>query len=216
MIKNKTKFFLILSILLIIIPATFAKQQPTLQLRLEIGKDDSINLKDFKVNFGFAEESKGSNDDYKIVLHGTNNKKKEFYFELDFLILTDPPTEINFARRTLFIPYLADLGYMEVYHKEKVLGTFQLRDQLCNQDGICKNKENHISCPIDCLSYSQDNLCTPIEDEECDPDCNFGDPDCKEKQINLEKFPAYVKYIVIIFIIIFFGFVTYRYLKNKI
>lgn len=52
----------------------------------------------------------------------------------------------------------------------------------CNQNGICETDEdeNAITCPEDCSPRKRDELCNPLDDGICDPDCKEGvDPDCR-------------------------------------
>jgi len=46
-------------------------------------------------------------------------------------------------------------------------------------DNLCDTGESFNSCPKDCQSGSADSYCDKIADNKCDPDCKFGDPDCK-------------------------------------
>lgn len=212
--KLMNKISVLVIVLVILIPITYGGKEQVLELKLKITKTNEVSLEDFKVYFGYAEKGPGKKEDYKIAVYGKNNKKEEFYFPVYFLV-GHPTIEVNVIQKVLYIPYVEDIRYVEFYYKGKILGTFQLGDQLCNLDDACKDKENHISCPTDCSSYSLDGLCTPVEDDECDPDCIIQkDPDCRSRQISNEKFPNYVKYIVIIVIITLLVFVVYKIFKK--
>ncbi|MEA3254930.1 MAG: hypothetical protein U9Q22_03740 [Candidatus Altiarchaeota archaeon] len=51
----------------------------------------------------------------------------------------------------------------------------------CNRNNICEieEDENALTCPEDCSPDERDDLCNPLNDGVCDPDCREGkDPDC--------------------------------------
>jgi hypothetical protein len=84
----------------------------------------------------------------------------------------------------------------------------------CNANNICESdlKENYKTCPQDCASGIEDNYCDGFEDNICDPDCSEEeDVDCKKKT----SIFAEVITLVILLIIIIFGYIEFRRLKDQ-
>ena len=151
-------------------------------------------------NLGFVDESININEynpEYVYLLKLISSKKKllhQIYFAPDFMILSDPPIELNETFVSLNLPFFADSKYIEVYYKNIKKLSVDISKQLCNKNKICDGNENYLSCPGECKFYSNDSLCLDVkdwfnisleywEDNYCDWDC-YDDDDCFKANCN--------------------------------
>lgn len=101
----------------------------------------------------------------------SEEERKAFYESL----------EKNFLK-TLYLPYFKEAVYITLEDSNGIVARFDLR-KLCNNNGVCEESENYLSCSNDCPLNKKDNYCLPLKDSICDPDCSEGiDIDCSEKK----------------------------------
>ena len=82
----------------------------------------------------------------------------------------------NNASVLLKLPYSQEFSKVEIFHGNIKLGEINI--DLCDNDGVCEQKENFLSCPKDCPPGSEDGYCDMVRDRKIDPDCYPGeDPD---------------------------------------
>lgn len=93
-------------------------------------------------------------------------------FYPDFLLLSDPPQELNETAVLLVLPYGQGDRYLKVYSPAGEELSLDLQQELCNGNGKCDRSENYYSCPKDCSLNSRDGVCAGVSyDGGCDPDC---------------------------------------------
>lgn len=111
------------------------------------------------------------------ILDFNGNKTYEISFSANFLL---PHSSIltNATYIPLTLPYSENSKYLKIYYKNKELLSADIQSLLCNHNGSCSGFENYLSCPQDCSPSGEDYYCNKAEDNICDPDCSFGDPDC--------------------------------------
>lgn len=114
-------------------------------------------------------------------------------FTPEFLLLSDPPMELNETVVILILPYSTDAKYLKVYHYgiEKI--SIDLQKELCTRNGKCDNSENYYSCPQDCSICAKDGVCASLSyDGCCDPDCPASlDLDCSCPNRTCEEWENY-------------------------
>ncbi len=213
--KLMNKFIGLVIVLILLTQIAYSAKEPLLEFRLKITKDNLVSLENFKVYFGYIEKSSERKEDYKLIIY-KKNQIEEFYFPVNFFILTIPNTETAVIYKNLFIPYSEGIRYIEVVYNDRVLETFQLQNLLCNNDGNCEGKENSITCQNDCQSFEKDNLCTPIEDGKCDPDCREGqDYECTGKISQFDIKNNTFKYSLSGLIVAISLYLIYRHLRKR-
>lgn len=80
----------------------------------------------------------------------------------------------------LMVPYVEEAKYLSFQHDKTVLAEYDL-SELCNNNGICEETENYLSCKSDCKLNEKDGYCLHLKDSVCDPDCAEGlDIDCAQ------------------------------------
>ena len=184
---DKMRIDKILMLLLICIILSFPviAYERIYDIQLNISRSDQTNLHYAKLLDGYKTIFSQSPQDYSIKVYSENGEELlSEYFVVSFSILTSPPIEweINDTIIDLRLPYQGDAKTIKVFHREKEIFSFDI-SSFCNEDNICSEYENEISCPSDCPSGSKDDYCDGLEDGICDPDCAKGkDPDCELKK----------------------------------
>lgn len=117
------------------------------------------------------------------------------------------------------LPYTERAQTLSFEHGENVLTRVDL-GVLCNENGVCEEEENYLSCPTDCPLEKKDNYCLARVDKVCDLDCAEGiDLDCeKESETSegeREGFSEFVWIQAIVLIVgILIAFGLYKKLKG--
>ncbi len=91
----------------------------------------------------------------------------------------------DITKGKIVLEYSEDIEDLVVKKDNEELLRFDLKQVLCNHDGVCDDSENFFSCPDDCISGSDDGVCDGIKDGIIDPDCR--------RQKKLELDPDYSK-----------------------
>jgi hypothetical protein len=90
---------------------------------------------------------------------------------ITFLLLSDPPVEIDPGEGTFEINYFKDARYLIIERNETQL--FKKELPFCNQNDICDIGESYLNCPQDCQTGYGDGYCDGFNDGRCDPDCIY-------------------------------------------
>lgn len=200
---KQLKYALCMLVVVLIFPIIVFALQNVLVLKVEIQKNDTVNLLDFHLEEGT--ESVELTDhvrDYKIKLKSNTGQVLYLkYFEPSFDVLIDPlpgqeapsngSISLDKVTTTLKINYVDGAKTLELYHKDNRILVATI--ELCNNNKICEidKKENYLSCPSDCPSGSNDNYCDRVLDGKCDLDCGVieldidctcGDGICSERE----------------------------------
>ena len=119
----------------------------------------------------------------------------------------------------LVVPYVEEASSLVFQHGKIKLAEYPLK-KLCNNNGICEQNENYLSCASDCKPDEKDGYCIRFKDDVCDPDCAYGiDPDCEKKhaesrpdifKLLRDKISYIILFIIIGSIIAYFYFVKKR------
>lgn len=94
-------------------------------------------------------------------------------------------------------------GKLQLLHNDKVI--FESPIALCDNNKVCNNYENYLSCPNDCPSGSADRYCDKVKDGKCDPDCaKDADEDCKSflEKMNFVYIAGALIVLTIVFLLI--------------
>ncbi|MBI2666733.1 hypothetical protein HYX13_03925 [Candidatus Woesearchaeota archaeon] len=121
--------------------------------------------------------------EYLLTLEDTEKRiLRKVYFPAYFVVL-DPFAEVEEIPVTITIPYHTEYQTAKVYHEKKLIAETNIRF-LCNEDMICQQSENAVSCPNDCPQSSADGLCQRKEDMLCDPDCSIPEQECRKSELS--------------------------------
>jgi hypothetical protein len=173
-----------LAFVLIFVAGAFAAQK-VLYVELVVGKDDQVLLKELSIKEG-RPSIKARPGAYSVELWdsddavlGSTSIEVSFsfaYHGVDGHIFVERNSSVVSAR----FPYMDGAKYFVFKHRNKVLLKEELNPYICDDNGVCDNYENSVSCPADCPTGGSDGYCDHVEDNRCDPDCApQADPDCE-------------------------------------
>ncbi len=162
----------------LLVPLT-SLAEDALWLYFAVDREDNVSLDSFNVlpeEYGgiFSEPISSDNPNAfeARILDSGGNILNRAYFIPDFLILSDPPIEVDETVDEVVFPYSQNTSTVQVLKGGEIILSESIGIQLCNRDGICNNKENYISCSQDCDRFSEDDYCNSISNDHiCDPDC---------------------------------------------
>jgi len=197
--KPKLQILAGIGIIAVLISATAMEKERVYEISLVVDRDHSLRLEDIRTyNWYVTNDSaidETSPDVFRAQL--TDNSRKVLftkYFRSSFIILSDPPQELNQSMISIYMEYSPDAKYLMVYYKDENKLNVEIQEGVCNNDGICNNYETYYSCPGDCTVFSKDGLCvSKTGDGGCDPDCLEGvDLDCSCPDGVCEEFENYL------------------------
>ena len=204
--KNKlfefSKICLVIGILLALTVPVFG--QEVLNIGLNVSRDLSTNshnefsIKNVSIShisvgrLSWTSENRGGH--FRAELKSNKETIHTITFNPSFILLSDPPIILNYTYVRLVLPYYENVSRIDVYYKNSSVLSENISSYLCNEDGVCNDYENYLSCPTDCLFYENDSLCLGVEgaygvsvdfweDGYCDPDC-YNDNDCEGENCN--------------------------------
>ncbi|MEA1924487.1 MAG: thrombospondin type 3 repeat-containing protein [Candidatus Altiarchaeota archaeon] len=107
--------------------------------------------------------------EYNVGLGGGESKEFKYHLQPNMVgDLFHPFCDVQTAKGSFTIPT-------------------QMSEVACVPDGSCDVSygENYLTCPSDCSTGSEDNMCDGITDGVCDPDCiSSADGDCRIASMN--------------------------------
>lgn len=145
-------------------------------IEFEVDKNDNVTMKNIITREGLPTYFPMLGNYTLRLLDKSNNVKESASFDIEFYIVTPPPTpkivEINKSSLLIGLPYSEEAKKVQLLHNKKII--FERSIEVCNNNTICEQSlgENFLSCPQDCHSGSQDGLCDKVIDKICDPDCS--------------------------------------------
>jgi hypothetical protein len=108
------------------------------------------------------------------LVSSSGSSISSLYFAPSFMVLSDPPVEVDVTEVLLYMEYSANARYLRVYRGNELKLEEDIQKLTCNNDGDCNNFETYLSCP-DCKWYDEDTICNSrYDDLYCDLDC-YGD-----------------------------------------
>jgi hypothetical protein len=211
--------YILSTIFLLLISFAYAQSSFHLDIFLWIDVNDNVKLLNMSMASGPEIEIFYPEGNYTLQILSKN--KEILYqknFNVEFVILSNPPTFTNETTIMFSIPSLPNIETLKLLKNGKVIFEERIGNLLCNQNGKCEDGENFYSCPKDCPSGSKDNVCDALIDGKCDPDCQKDvDLDCnvelKEKVLKKEGLNILV--FLIISIIAILAIVAIILLKVK-
>lgn len=148
-------------------------------------KDDRVEFVDFNATKGIPDTFYEYPSDYNLKIISVKN---EILFQTPLQIsfiaypqIEDQPGVVELNEVTLYLrlPYFPDADRIELYHNNILIFDFDVKEYICQRDGICSEYENYLNCPLDCPLNEKDGYCLAEQDGICDPDCHEKeDPDC--------------------------------------
>lgn len=81
-------------------------------------------------------------------------------FDVEFIILSEPPEETNESLTYMRIPWNENYFKINFYHNGTLIYVVSLSDYICNKNGLCEKEkgETPINCPNDCLPTTTTTL----------------------------------------------------------
>ncbi|MDP3918510.1 MAG: hypothetical protein Q8Q35_01215 [Nanoarchaeota archaeon] len=213
--QNKLKILLLGVFVLILTSQVYATER-ILEIKLDIVRDKSVDIKEVKANTGFKGEYNTGN--YSITLYGKD--KVTYRFSPAFYIRISNESvhrslETSVTKETLYLPFIEGLYLIEVSYNEELLEHYNANDLLCNKNGVCQDNENFVGCPNDCKSYEKDGICMNIRDGQCDLDCSKNqDYECTGEIFQSNIINNSLKYPLYGMVGLISLYLIYKYLKK--
>lgn len=164
------RYIIVSIICLAILSGIVSADSKVFNILLDINKNDSVRLMDFSIIDG-KENYLPSGDFSLQIMDNKDNLLKEIRFNVNFIIFTDPPQRLEHVPVNIRTFYMENADKIKLLHSKKILFEGVISEFSCNNDSVCNNYENFISCPKDCPSGSKDRYCDKVFDKICDPDC---------------------------------------------
>lgn len=144
---------------------------------------------------GYYNINESDSDVFKIKILNENNEiLYEKWVYVSFFIFDIG--EVNYSSLSFTLPKLENVKTFKLIYKGEEKFSLNLPSILCNNNKICDNSENYLSCPDDCLINAKDGICMNAKENEekdywedgvCDEDC-YKDDDCYKRVISYYKF----------------------------
>ncbi|MBW3018298.1 hypothetical protein KY325_04005 [Candidatus Woesearchaeota archaeon] len=142
-------FMIPLSILIVAVLATIVSAETNImRIDFMLTDEGEVNLINIKNSRGTFEVANFSAAHY-IELVENNQTRYYLPFDESFYRLTDLPTIMNQKLVTKKLPFLGDIGTLNIYKNGELKLSYDLR-KLCDFDTECAGYENEINCPYDC------------------------------------------------------------------
>lgn len=183
-----------------------ARAEEVLFLMFTMYKNDTLSVSDLRVTDApvLLPQDTGN---YSIEI--TDSTDKIIFsskMDVQFIILTDPPTETDESLMLLKIPWNESMAKVKFYHLGNLISVIEI----CNKNYQCESSrgENTINCPQDCKpsAVCGNKICEKDLGEtssNCPEDCTYEKP----------KTPIYI--YIIIFVVIIAAIIGFLY-KMKI
>lgn len=152
-----------------------------------------VDLVEIKAIYGYVsvEEFPGNATLFLISQDGQELYKGRFGFIGPMFVVSPPRADVNYGAdagtgviyandtiKQIFLPYFENASKVKIVFDTKKELIFEIKERLCNRNGICDKEESTISCS-DCKPNEKDGYCVAHNDGICDPDCLIGvDSDC--------------------------------------
>jgi len=169
-------------ILLLLAVTGVVYSENMLSISLEVYKNGTVEDRGIRIINNDATKTILPGDYILAVSDEKNNTLWGKSLTIPFLVLSDPPEEIEHSPFEVIIPYDARMKHVALYLKGREL--FASDINICNGDLRCNTlRENYLSCPGDCPAGKPDMICIADSDHICDPDCLAGlDQDCNRTE----------------------------------
>lgn len=159
--------------------STPALAEKVLLVDFTISSNDSVSLSNMMTVEGKTTAWMEGN--YKIqLLDSSNGVISSQLLPIEFFIsgigeVDTIPAEARFSN-------YESAKKLQVLKDDKII--FESTITLCDNNKICDNYENSLSCQNDCQSGSSDKYCDHQKDGKCDPDCAAqADEDCSQTNL---------------------------------
>lgn len=159
---------------------------------IHYGKGYTSHFTDFSTGYNIREyDSKGN------VLFDDN-------FYVSFGITGVPMKQsLENITKNLRIPHYSRATRIDILHDDEVILRIDLRDTLCNGDGVCEEGENKYNCPEDCERKTTTTRTTSESEEKCGNGvCEEGENQSSCPEDCGSTFPYYILWIVIAIVVV--------------
>jgi hypothetical protein len=151
----KVKKYAIIVAILLLIPLIYADAPANLvyKMNFDIYKNDTVVLRSFDVLEGNVSHFPSSPKTYGVSVFSGPQELFSEGMEISFYVMLDPPiTDFSLIKQNVEIrlPYYRTADEIKIYHFESEISSVDLKEQICNMDGICDLGENDYNCKADC------------------------------------------------------------------
>jgi hypothetical protein len=141
---------LILTILLIHLAV--AEDVRVYNIEIEIFKNETVKINQIKAIVGKLSDFPSLPTGYTIQLHSPSKTLWKANLPVKFYINLEGAGRMDLEKAVISmnIPYFSDAKAIAIYHGEKQIASFELKDFVCNKNNICELGENAVNCQEDC------------------------------------------------------------------
>lgn len=190
-------------IILIFLNIATAQSKTVFSIKMEIFKNDTVNIKEISVIEGVESVFPTIDTGYYVkIISITGEELFKNNLGVSFTTIFEPPIEdLDGRRKSMLIhirlPYFDDAKRILIYHFDKKIKDIDLFNEICNKNGKCELGENELNCPIDCKIYKP--ICG---NKICEAGENYNNcpSDCRKVEKAKKEFP--LTYIIIFIILI--------------
>ncbi len=166
---------IIFSLLILLIPFASAEFSYFVELNYDLGELSYTNLEVISGE-SYPDLNPPEKGHIGKITDFHNKELFSFVFEFSRIIYDLPEISLlEESSKILTLPYYNEGRKLSIYDENGVLKLEINLSHLamCNQNYLCEPlKENHETCPLDCIAGGKDQLCETEIDGVCDPDCS--------------------------------------------
>lgn len=135
-------------------------------LYIIVYKNNTVEFKDFGISQGASSIFKDIPSDYTLKIISLEEKilfEKPLPisfiayvhgFPEDIEVPDGGVIELNESVVYLKLPYFPDADRVELYYRDEIIFSLDIKKYICQPDGVCSGDENELNCPQDCKKIS--------------------------------------------------------------
>ena len=122
-------------------------------INLDIYANDSVVSNSISVSDGTISHFTPSETPYKIKVFSGSSELFSANFQVSFGMIFDPPrpgTNLEKQNVQYRVPYYSDADKIKIYHSGNEIFSIDLKEDFCNENGVCDLGESKYNCEVDC------------------------------------------------------------------